>query len=161
MATTTKKPATKTVKKPAAPKAETSAAPKAAAKTGKYFYANGKRKTSVARVRLYKGTGEISINDRSASEYLTVKTLVGVVKSPFKLTGNDQKYDVVAKVIGGGLASQADAIRHGIAKALITADPINKGSLKKAGMLTRDSRTKERKKYGLKRARKGPQFSKR
>ena len=128
---------------------------------GKYFYANGKRKCSIARVRLYKGTGEITINEQPASKFITVKTLIGLIKSPFKLTGTNKKFDVTVKVEGGGVVSQAEAIRHGIAKSLIEIDPLNKPTLKKAGLLTRDSRVKERKKYGLKRARKAPQFSKR
>lgn len=130
-------------------------------KTGKYFYANGKRKNSVARVRLYKGTGEITINEKSLSKYITVKSLIGLIKSPLVMTGNNQKYDISAMIFGGGVSSQAQALRHGISKALVEADPLNKPTLKKAGLLTRDSRIKERKKFGLKRARKGPQFSKR
>lgn len=128
---------------------------------GKYFYACGKRKNSIARVRLYKGEGKITINDKPASEYITVKTLIGLIKSPFKLTGHSQKFDTSVKVSGGGISSQAAAIRHGIAKSLILADPLSRPTLKKANFLTRDARTKERKKFGLKRARKGPQFSKR
>jgi len=128
---------------------------------GKYFYASGKRKTSVARVRLYKGEGKIIINNKPINEFLSVKTLIGLVKSPFKIAGAVNKYDVSAKVQGGGITSQAEAIRHGITKGLVEADPLSKPSFKKAGFLTRDSRIKERKKYGLKRARKGPQFSKR
>lgn len=128
---------------------------------GKFFYASGKRKTSIARVKLYKGEGSIVINNKPANEYITVKSLIGSIKSPFKLTGTEKKYDVSALVTGGGINSQADAIRHGITKALIEADPLTKPSLKKAGFLTRDSRIKERKKFGLKRARRGPQFSKR
>lgn len=128
---------------------------------GKYFYANGKRKSSIAKVRLYKGTGEIFINNKSASEYISVKTLIGLIKSPLKLTANDKRYDITVMVQGGGVASQAQAIRHGVSKALVEADPLNKPTLRKAGFLTRDSRIKERKKPGLKRARKGPQFSKR
>lgn len=128
---------------------------------GKYFYANGKRKTSVARVRLYKGEGKIIINNKPINEFLSIKTLIGLIKYPFKIVGVVKKYDVSAKVQGGGITSQAEAIRHGIAKGLVEADPLSKPSLKKAGLLTRDSRIKERKKYGLKRARKGPQFSKR
>jgi len=128
---------------------------------GKYFYANGKRKTSVATVRLYKGAGTITVNNKPVAEYFYIKTLVGVIKSPLKLTGSDSKYDITAKVLGGGIHSQADAIRHGIAKALVEADPLNKHTIKAAGMLTRDPRIKERKKPGLKRARRAPQFSKR
>lgn len=128
---------------------------------GKYFYGCGKRKTSIAKIRLYKGEGKITINNKPANEYITIKTLIGLIKSPFKLTGQTQKYDTIIMVQGGGITSQAEAIRHGITKALISADPFSKPTLKKAGLLTRDSRIKERKKYGLKRARKGPQFSKR
>ena len=128
---------------------------------GKYFYANGKRKTSTARIRLYKGKGVITINNKSISEYCSIKTLIGLIKSPLKLTGTFAKFDITAKVTGGGPCSQADAIKHGIAKALLESDPLLKPTLKKAGFLTRDSRTKERKKFGLKRARKAPQFSKR
>lgn len=128
---------------------------------GKYFYANGKRKTSIATVRLYKGAGTITVNNKPISEYFDIKTLVGIVKSPLKLTGTDKKYDITIKVLGGGIHSQADAARHGIAKALVEADPLNKHTIKTAGMLTRDSRTKERKKPGLKSARRAPQFSKR
>lgn len=128
---------------------------------GKFFYASGKRKTAIARVKLYKGEGNIIINNKPINEYVTVKSLIGSIKSPFKLTGTDKKYDVFAVVIRGGITAQAEAIRHGITKALVEADPLTKPSLKKAGLLTRDSRIKERKKYGLKRARRGPQFSKR
>ncbi|MDA1060890.1 MAG: 30S ribosomal protein S9 [bacterium] len=128
---------------------------------GKYHYANGKRKSSIARVRLYKGTGEITVNNLPINKYITVKTLIGLVKSPLTLTGNKQKFDVSAVISGGGISSQAEALRHGISKALVEADPLNKPTLKKAGLLTRDSRTKERKKFGLKKARKAPQFSKR
>lgn len=128
---------------------------------GKYFYASGKRKCSIATVRLYKGNGVITVNNKPISEYFVLKVLIGVVKSPLKLTGMDGKYDVTANVLGGGIHSQADAIRHGIAKALVEADPLNKHTIKQAGMLTRDPRVKERKKFGLKRARRAPQFSKR
>ncbi|MBT4917398.1 30S ribosomal protein S9 [Candidatus Peregrinibacteria bacterium] len=145
----------KTVKK------EEKETPKKAAPKGKYTYANGKRKSAVARVRLYKGTGEITINDKTISEYVAVKALIGLIKSPFKLTGHVNKFDVSAKVDGGGVTAQAEAVRHGIVKSLIEADPLAKPVLKKAGLITRDSRTKERKKFGLKRARKAPQFSKR
>ena len=136
--------------------ASVSASPK-----GKYYYACGKRKTSIAKVQMFKGSGEITINDRKVNEYLPVKTLVGTLKTPLTLTGTAKSFDIVVKVQGGGISSQAEAIRHGIAKALLIYDPLNKATLKKAGLLTRDSRIKERKKFGLKRARKGPQFSKR
>lgn len=131
------------------------------AKSGKYFYAHGKRKTSVAKVRLYKGTGEIIVNDMPAKDYFVVKSNLGALKSPLKLTGNNKTFDITIKVNGGGKSSQAEAARHGIAKALIEVDADNKLTLKKAGLLTRDARVKERKKFGLKRARKSPQFSKR
>jgi len=128
---------------------------------GKYYYANGKRKTSVAKVRLYKGKGVITVNNKPVHEYFALKILSGLIKSPLKLIGSEQKYDITVKVEGGGINSQAEAIRHGIAKALIEADPLNRPTLKKAKFLTRDARNKERKKFGLKRARRGPQFSKR
>ena len=128
---------------------------------GKYFYATGKRKTSVARVRLYKGAGKIMVNNQDFTEYFSVKSLHSVVKAPLKLTGDQKNYDIVAVITGGGVSSQADALAHGIAKALVEIDNENRGTLKKAGKLTRDSRTKERRKYGLKKARKAPQFSKR
>ena len=128
---------------------------------GKYYYACGKRKTSIARVQMFKGSGEITINGRQINEYLPVKTLVGTLKTPLVLTGATKSFDIKVDVKGGGISSQAEAIRHGIAKALLIYDPLNKATLKKAGLLTRDSRIKERKKFGLKRARKGPQFSKR
>lgn len=133
----------------------------APASKGKYFYAHGKRKCAVAKVRLHKGSGEITINGKPAQEYLTIKQFMGVIKAPLTITGNNQKFDISVKVQGGGISSQAQAIRHGITKALVVADPFNRPSLKKVGFLTRDSRVKERKKYGLKRARKAPQFSKR
>ncbi|MCX6735394.1 MAG: 30S ribosomal protein S9 [Candidatus Peregrinibacteria bacterium] len=133
----------------------------AATPKGKYYYACGKRKTSIAKVQMFKGSGEITINGRAVNEYLPVKTLVGTLKTPLTITGSVKSFDIVAKVQGGGISSQAEAIRHGIAKALLIYDPLNKAALKKAGLLTRDSRIKERKKFGLKRARKGPQFSKR
>ncbi len=129
--------------------------------SGKYSYATGKRKTSIATVRLYKGKGAISINNQPINKYCNTKTQVEVIKSPLKLADALQKYDITVKVEGGGPNSQAEAIRHAIAKALVETDPLAKPSLKSAGMLTRDSRTKERKKFGLKRARRAPQFSKR
>ncbi len=127
----------------------------------KYIYANGKRKTAVATVRLFSGSGEITVNDKPAKEYFTPKTLVKVATSPFVIVGAKDKFDVSAKITGGGMSSQAEALRHGIAKALVLSDPLNKTTLKKAGMITRDSRVKERRKFGLKKARKAPQFSKR
>lgn len=129
--------------------------------TGTYFYANGKRKTAVARVRLYKGTGRVVINGKDAKEYLGTQTYVDILKAPLELTKMVNEWDISVKVIGGGKASQADAIRHGIAKALIVADREHRSILKPEGYITRDSRIKERKKFGLRRARRAPQFSKR
>lgn len=128
---------------------------------GKFYYACGKRKTSIARVKMFTGSGEITINDRQVNEYFPVKTLVGTLKTPLTATGTSKSFDIKVMVQGGGISSQAEAVRHGIAKALVIYDPMNKPTLKKIGLLTRDSRIKERKKFGLKRARKGPQFSKR
>lgn len=130
-------------------------------KKGKYHYANGKRKTSVARVRLYEGgKGEITINEKPIEEYF-FGALIGNVKSPLKLVSLAKSFDISVKVIGGGVSSQADAVRHGIAKAIIVYDPNLRSALKKEGLLSRDSRTKERKKFGLHRARRAPQWSKR
>ena len=153
---------TKTATTPAAEKEVKEVKPTASVSPkGKYYYACGKRKTSIARVQMFKGTGEITINGRQVNEYLPVKTLVGTLKTPLTLVGATKSFDIVAMVQGGGISSQAEAIRHGIAKALMAYDPLNKPTLKKAGFITRDSRIKERKKFGLKRARKGGQFSKR
>jgi len=129
--------------------------------TGKHNYANGKRKTSVARVKLHPGKGEIIVNEKTIDQYFSVKSRIGLIKSPLKLAGAEKSYDIVVVVFGGGEASQAEAIRHGISKALVISQPESKTTLKKAGLLTRDARVKERKKFGLKRARKAPQFSKR
>ena len=121
----------------------------------------GKRKTSVARVRLVAGNGNMVINGKAIDEYFGLDTLKLIATQSLKLVGADQKYDVFVNVYGGGLSGQAGAINHGIAKALVTEDESYKAELKKAGFLTRDSRMKERKKYGLKKARKASQFSKR
>ena len=126
-----------------------------------YFYGTGRRKKSIARVRLYPGTGVITVNGRSIDDYFGLETLKLIVKQPFGVTETDGKFDIVATVVGGGLSGQAGAIRHGLARALVVADAANKPALKKAGVLTRDPRMKERKKYGLKAARRAPQFSKR
>ena len=126
-----------------------------------YFYGTGRRKSSVARVRLYAGTGKVTVNDRDIDDYFGLETLKLIVRQPLVLTGTADKYDVVCRVAGGGVTGQAGAIRHGIARALCKADPELRGALKKAGFLTRDPRMKERKKYGLKAARRAPQFSKR
>ena len=126
-----------------------------------YFYGTGRRKKSVARVRLYPGTGEITINGRSIDEYFGLETMKLIVNQPFGVTGTEGKFDIVANVAGGGISGQAGAIRHGVARALLNADAENRPALKAAGLLTRDPRMKERKKYGLKAARRAPQFSKR
>ena len=126
-----------------------------------YFYGTGRRKKSVARVRLYPGTGAITINGRDVDDYFGLETLKLIMNQPFEVTDTMGKYDVVANVIGGGISGQAGAIRHGIARALLVADEANRPALKSAGFLTRDPRMKERKKYGLKAARRAPQFSKR
>ena len=126
-----------------------------------YFYGTGRRKKSVARVRLYPGTGAITINGRDIDQYFGLETLKLIINQPFGVTENMGKYDVVANVVGGGISGQAGAIRHGIARALLVADETTRGALKAAGLLTRDPRMKERKKYGLKAARRAPQFSKR
>ena len=126
-----------------------------------YFYGTGRRKKSTARVRLYPGTGAITINGRSIDDYFGLETMKLIVNQPFGVTGTEGKFDIVCTVIGGGFSGQAGAIRHGVAKALLQADETNRPALKKAGLLTRDPRMKERKKYGLKAARRAPQFSKR
>ncbi|HEX3017258.1 MAG TPA: 30S ribosomal protein S9 [Caproicibacter sp.] len=127
-----------------------------------YFYGTGRRKSSVARVRVYQGSGKITVNDRNIEEYFGLDTLKAIVRQPLTLTGTNDKFDVVCRVAGGGVTGQAGAIRHGIARALLQYDSENlRSTLKKAGLLTRDPRMKERKKYGLKAARRAPQFSKR
>ncbi len=130
-------------------------------KKEKYFYGTGRRKTAVARVRLYKGKGEVEINEKEGKHYLKHPSLLDLIKAPLVLTGNASKFNILVKVSGGGFKSQAEAIRHGASRALLTDDSGLKITLKKAGYLTRDSRKKERKKAGLKRARKAPQFTKR
>ena len=126
-----------------------------------YFYGTGRRKKSVARVRLYPGTGAITINGRDIDDYFGLDTLKLIVRQPMAITDTLGKYDIICTVAGGGVAGQAGAIRHGVARALLSADETYKPLLKKAGLLTRDPRMKERKKYGLKAARRAPQFSKR
>ena len=126
-----------------------------------YFYGTGRRKKSVARVRVYPGTGNITINDRDINDYFGLETLKLIVRQPLTLTGTTDKFDIVCKVQGGGVTGQAGAIRHGLARALLQYDENLRPALKKAGFLTRDPRMKERKKYGLKGARRAPQFSKR
>ena len=128
----------------------------------KYFYGTGRRKSSVARGREYEnGTGSIIINGRDLNDYFGLETLKLVVRQPLVTTELVDKVDVVVSVCGGGVSGQAGAIRHGIARALLTVNPEYRASLKAAGFLTRDPRMKERKKYGLKAARRAPQFSKR
>ena len=125
------------------------------------FYGTGRRKSSIARVYLVPGTGKITINKRDIDEYFGLETLKVVVRQPLVATDNVNKFDVLVNVHGGGFTGQAGAIRHGIARALLKADAEYRPTLKKAGYLTRDPRMKERKKYGLKAARRAPQFSKR
>ena len=128
----------------------------------KYFYGTGRRKSSIARVRVYEnGTGSIIINGRDINDYFGLETLKLVVRQPLVTTELVDKVAVVVSVCGGGVSGQAGAIRHGIARALLTVNPEFRASLKAAGFLTRDPRMKERKKYGLKAARRAPQFSKR
>ena len=127
-----------------------------------YHYGTGRRKSSVARVRLFpNGTGAITINGRDIDDYFGLETLKLMVRSPLALTNTDGKFDIVINVVGGGTSGQAGAIRHGLSRALLQFDPELRSTLKKAGFLTRDPRMKERKKYGLKAARRAPQFSKR
>jgi small subunit ribosomal protein S9 len=125
------------------------------------YYGTGRRKHSVARVRLVPGEGQIQINKRNIDEYFGTEVLKLIVKQPLSLTDTLNKYDVLVNTHGGGMSGQAGAIRHGISRALLKADPELRAALKKAGFLTRDPRMKERKKYGLKAARRAPQFSKR
>ena len=129
--------------------------------TKPYFYGTGRRKHSVARVRVYNGTGKMTINGRDINDYFGLETLKLLVNSPLVLTETEGKFDVVVNVVGGGCSGQAGAIRHGLSRALLQYDPNLRPALKKAGFLTRDPRMKERKKYGLKAARRAPQFSKR
>ena len=128
--------------------------------TAKY-YGTGRRKSSVARVYLVPGTGKITINKEDIDKYFGLETLKVIVRQPLELTGTADKFDVLVNVNGGGYTGQAGAIRHGISRALLTVDEEYRPALKKAGFLTRDPRMKERKKYGLKKARRAPQFSKR
>lgn len=125
------------------------------------YCGTGRRKKSIARVRLVPGDGKVTINDRGIDEYFGLETLKVIVKQPLVLTDTSGKFDVICKVTGGGFTGQAGAIRHGVARALLEADEELRPALKKAGYLTRDPRMKERKKYGLKKARRAPQFSKR
>ena len=129
--------------------------------TKPYFYGTGRRKNSVARVRVYSGTGKIIINDRDIDDYFGLETLKLIVRQPLSVAGVEGKFDIVVRVSGGGVSGQAGAIRQGLSRALLVYDEHLRPELKKAGFLTRDPRMKERKKYGLKAARRAPQFSKR
>jgi small subunit ribosomal protein S9 len=129
---------------------------------GAYYYGTGRRKTAVARVRLYpSGDGLIMVNGRNADEYFQRETLMQTVRSPLRILELGNRFSISVKVVGGGVSGQAGAVRHGIARALIRADEEFRPTLRKNGFLTRDPRMKERKKYGLKRARKAPQYTKR
>ena len=127
----------------------------------KPYYGTGRRKHSVARVRMYPGTGKITINGRDIDEYFGLETLKLIVRQPMEITNTLGRFDIVCTVAGGGVSGQAGAIRHGVARALLQNGDEMRPILKKAGFLTRDPRMKERKKYGLKGARRAPQFSKR
>ena len=126
-----------------------------------YIYGTGRRKKAVARVRLVAGKGNITINGRTLEDFFGLETLRMIVKQPLVMTNTESKYDMIVNVVGGGYTGQAGAIRHGLSRALVKANEEYKLTLKKAGFLTRDPRMKERKKYGLKKARRAPQFSKR
>ncbi len=126
-----------------------------------FYYGTGRRKHSVARVRVYEGTGKITINGRDIDDYFGLETLKLIVRQPFAVTNTEGKFDIVCPVTGGGVPGQAGAIRHGLSRALLQFDPELRAALKAEGYLTRDPRMKERKKYGLKAARRAPQFSKR
>lgn len=136
-------------------------AAKSGAKKKLQYWGTGRRKKAIARVRLVAGNGSVNVNRRSLDDYFGLDTLKLIVNQPLALAGAADKFDVIVNVKGGGLSGQAGAIRHGIARALVVADEAYKAELKKAGYLTRDPRMKERKKYGLKKARRAPQFSKR
>ena len=125
------------------------------------YYGTGRRKSSVARVRVYPGSGKVTINGRDMDDYFGLETLKLIVRQPLVLTETGEQFDIVANVNGGGVTGQAGAIRHGLSRALLVFNPELRPILKKAGFLTRDPRMKERKKYGLKAARRAPQFSKR
>ena len=128
---------------------------------GETVRATGRRKESVARVRIVPGSGRFALNGRSLEDYFPRPALQMVVTEPLRLTNTIDRYDVIASIDGGGISGQAGAVRHGIARALVEADPTLRSDLKKKGLLTRDARVKERRKYGLKKARKAPQYSKR
>ena len=136
-------------------------AKKVTAKQKEQIWGTGRRKKAIARVRIMPGEGKVIVNKLPVEEYFKLDTLITIVKQPLVLVGAEKKYDVMVNVYGGGLAGQAGACRHGIARALVLSNEAYKADIKKAGFLTRDPRMKERKKYGLKKARKAPQFSKR
>lgn len=125
------------------------------------YRGTGRRKTSIAQVRLLPGTGKVTVNGRDIENYFDYETLRIIAKSPLTLTDTVSQFDIIVKVVGGGYTGQAGAVRHGISRALLEVNPEHRAILKKAGFLTRDPRMKERKKYGLKKARRAPQFSKR
>ena len=143
------------------PKTTKKKAIKSDSPSGQYWYANGKRKTSIARVRLFKGSGKITLNEQPVEKATKLQIHTEELMTPLKLTGKDGIFDVTIKTEGGGTHSQIEAARHGIAKALVLFDENLRTTLKRAGLLSRDSRIKERKKYGLKRARRAPQWAKR
>ena len=136
-------------------------AKKATNKQKEQIWGTGRRKKAIARVRIMAGEGKITVNKTDVADYFKLDTLINIVKQPLTLVGAETKYDVAINVYGGGLTGQAGACRHGIARALVLSNEAYKADIKKAGFLTRDPRMKERKKYGLKKARKAPQFSKR
>ncbi|MBQ3502687.1 MAG: 30S ribosomal protein S9 [Clostridia bacterium] len=148
----------KEVKKAPAKKTTAKKATKSAVQE---FLGTGKRKTSVARIRLSVGTGNITVNGKDIKEYFVLESLIGIAKQPLVVAELEYTVDIRANIYGGGIAGQAGAMRHGVAKALVEFKPELRAELKKAGFITRDARKKERKKYGLKKARKAPQFSKR
>lgn len=127
----------------------------------RYYYGTGRRKEAIAQVRLYPGTGAIVVNGKPAEEYFSREVDLVMAKSPLQVTGMGERFSVMVRVVGGGITGQSEAVRHGIARALLEADPTLRPALRQAGFLTRDPRVKERKKPGLKRARKAPQYTKR
>ncbi len=130
--------------------------------TTRYYYGTGKRKSAIARVRLFPGNGQMTVNGKTAEDFFGGRDVYQLVtRMPFRLTNTEGRFNMVVKVVGGGTTGQAEAVRHGVSRALIEADPEFRPVLKRAGLLTRDARVKERKKVGLKRARKAPQYTKR
>ena len=127
----------------------------------RYYYGTGRRKEAVAQVRLYPGAGTMVVNGKPAEEYFSREVDLVAARNPLQVTGMSERFSVMVRVVGGGVTGQSEAVRHGVARALLEADPELRSALRKAGYLTRDSRIKERKKPGLKRARKAPQYTKR